>query len=134
MTIHSDCTLSSCYIDSDVVIGAKSVILEGARIEKGAMVAPGSVVPPGRLVPAGQLWAGNPIEYVKHLDIGESFTNYSLSYTNTFLGDLVKDKFTVWPSNYLLKPTTKDDLGDGELYEKKLMTDNPNEFIKHYSP
>ena len=98
------------------------------------MIAPGSVVPPGRLIPAGQLWAGNPVEYVKHLDIGESFANYSLSYVNTFLGDLVKNTHTLWPSNYLLKPATKDDLGDSELYEKKMVPINPNEYMKGYHP
>ena len=35
-TIGSDCTLYSCQIGSDVVIGDKCVILEGAKIEDGA--------------------------------------------------------------------------------------------------
>lgn len=90
VTIHSDCSLSSCIIEPDVVVGAKSVICEGARLEKGCMIAPGSVVPPGRLIPSNQLWAGNPVEYVKDLDIGELMTNYSLSYVNTTVGNTVK--------------------------------------------
>ena len=53
------------------------MILEGARLEAGCELAPGSVVPPGRLVPAKQLWGGNPIEYIKDLDVGEMFHNYS---------------------------------------------------------
>lgn len=52
VTIGSNCSLYSCHIEDDVVVGDKSVILEGARLEKGCMVAPGSVVPPGRLIPA----------------------------------------------------------------------------------
>lgn len=71
VTIGSHCTLYSCHIEDDVFIGDGCVILEGARIEKGAMLAPGTVVPPGRLIPAKQLWAGNPCEYVKDLDLGE---------------------------------------------------------------
>lgn len=67
VTIQEDCSLSSCIIYRDAFIGAKSVILEGARVGAGAMVAPGSVVPPGRFIPAGTLWAGNPVEYVKDL-------------------------------------------------------------------
>ena len=51
-TIGPGCTLFSCHIDDDGVVGDKSVILEGARLEKGCMIAPGSVVPPGRLIPA----------------------------------------------------------------------------------
>ena len=52
VTIVAGCTLYSCHIQDDVVVGDKSVILEGARLEKGCMIAPGSVVPPGRLIPA----------------------------------------------------------------------------------
>jgi carbonic anhydrase/acetyltransferase-like protein (isoleucine patch superfamily) len=80
VTVGANCVLYSCHIEDDVVIGDKSVILEGARIEAGAQIAPGSVVPPGRLIPAKQLWAGNPVEYVKDLDIGEAWANYSYSY------------------------------------------------------
>ena len=81
------------------------------------MVAPGSVVPPGRLIPSNQLWAGNPVEYVKELDIGELFANYSLSYVNSSLGDSVKETFTSWPTNYMLKESTTDDL-DGESFKR----------------
>ena len=105
-TIGSNCTLYSCYIGDDVYVGDKSVILEGARLEKGCMIAPGSVVPPGRLIPAKQLWAGNPVEYVKDLDIGELWANYSYSYVTVALGDIHRDEFTMWASNYLKKPTT----------------------------
>ena len=52
VTIGPNCNLISCFIDEDVVIGANSTIMEGARIEAGAHVLPGTVVPPGRLVPA----------------------------------------------------------------------------------
>ena len=50
-TIGARCTLYSCQIEEDVMIGDRCVILEGAKIEKGAQLAPGSVVPPGRLIP-----------------------------------------------------------------------------------
>ena len=35
-TIGAGSTLYSCQIEDDVVIGDKSVVLEGARVEKGA--------------------------------------------------------------------------------------------------
>lgn len=101
VTIGANCSLYSCFIDDDVVIGDKSVILEGARLEKSCMLAPGSVVPPGRLIPAKQLWAGNPVEYVKDLDIGEVWANYTLSYVTVALGDVHRNEFTLWSSNYL---------------------------------
>ena len=87
------------------------------------MVAPGSVVPPGRLIPAKQLWAGNPVEFVKHLDMAELFTNYSLSYVNTFLGDKVMETYTSWPSNYLLKKATKEDVSTPERIDT--INENP---------
>ena len=51
-TIDARCSLYSCHIEEDVMVGDRCVILEGARLEKGSQIAPGSVVPPGRLIPA----------------------------------------------------------------------------------
>lgn len=110
VTIGPNCSLYSCHIDDDVTVGDKCVILEGARLEKSCMLAPGSVVPPGRLIPAKQLWAGNPVEYVKDLDIGEVWSNYSLSYITVSLGDYHRNEFTLWSSNYLQKPASQDDI------------------------
>ena len=33
--IGSHCSIYSCYIDDDAVVGDRSVVLEGARLEKG---------------------------------------------------------------------------------------------------
>lgn len=110
VTVGSGCTLYSCHIEDDIVIGDRCVILEGARLEKGCQIAPGSVVPPGRLIPSKQLWAGNPVEYVKELDIGETWANYSFSYVNVALGDQHRHEFTLWSSNYLQKPATQEDV------------------------
>lgn len=35
VTIHSGCSIYSSIIDDDVVIGANSVIMQGARLERG---------------------------------------------------------------------------------------------------
>lgn len=53
VTIEPNCSIYSCIIDDDVVIGQGSVIMQGARIERGAHILPNSVVQPGRLIPAG---------------------------------------------------------------------------------
>jgi carbonic anhydrase/acetyltransferase-like protein (isoleucine patch superfamily) len=110
VTVGSNCTLYSCHIEDDVVVGDHSVILEGARLEKGCMVAPGSVIPPGRLIPAKQLWAGNPVEYVKDLNIGETWANYSYSYVNVALGDAHRNEFTMWNSSYMKRDPTHEDI------------------------
>lgn len=83
VTIESNCSIYSCIIDDDVVIGHNSVIMGGARIERGAQVLPNSVVPPGRLIPAGQVWGGNPVTYVRDLTQEEMLANYTRSYTNS---------------------------------------------------
>ena len=110
VTIGRGCSLYSCHIEDDVMIGDKVVILEGARIEKGAQVASGSVVPPGRLIPAKQKWAGNPVQWVKDLNVGETWHNYTKSYMETALADMHKNEFTVWNSAYLDREATQEDV------------------------
>ena len=109
-TIGAGCTLYSCHIEEDVFIGDKCVILEGARIEKGAQIAPGSVVPPGRLIPTKQLWGGNPVTFIKDLDIGEAWANYTKSYMTSSLGEACKNEFTTWNSAYLQRDSTVTDV------------------------
>lgn len=109
-SIGSGCTLYSCHIEEDVTVGDKSVVLEGARIEKGAQIAPGSVVPPGRLIPTKQLWGGNPVVFIKDLDIGEVWANYTKSYITSSLGEACKNEFTTWNSAYLQRDSAATDV------------------------
>ena len=109
-SIGSGCTLYSCHIEEDVTIGDKCVVLEGARIEKGAQIAPGSVVPPGRLIPTKQLWGGNPVVFIKDLDIGEVWANYTKSYITSSLGEACKNEFTTWNSAYLQRDSAATDV------------------------
>ena len=109
VTIGAKCTLYSCHIEEDVMIGDHCVILEGARIEKGAQIAPGSVVPPGRLIPTKQLWGGNPVKHIKDLNLGETWANYTKSYITSSMADAVKNEFTLWNSAYLQRAATKSD-------------------------
>ena len=108
-TIGAGSTLYSCHIEDDVVIGEKSVVLEGARIEKGAQLAAGSVVPPGRLIPTKQLWGGNPVVFIKDLNIGEVWANYTKSYIVSSTGDMIKREFTMWNSAYLQRDASAAD-------------------------
>jgi gamma-carbonic anhydrase len=109
-TVGAGCTLYSCHIEDDVMIGDKSVVLEGARIEKGAHLAPGTVVPPGRLIPTKQLWGGNPCVFIKDLDIGEVWANYTKSYVHSSLGDAMKNEFTTWNSAYMQRESSMTDV------------------------
>ena len=44
-----------------------AVISAGCFIGSNSMIAAGSVLLPGTLVPQGQLWAGNPAVYIRDI-------------------------------------------------------------------
>lgn len=54
-------------MDPKVLIGARSVICEGAIIESESILTPGSVVPAARRIPSGELWGGNPVKFIRKL-------------------------------------------------------------------
>ena len=61
VNIENNCHLVSCFVDDDVHIGHRSVIMEGAQLERGCVIAPNSYVPAGSRIPAHTLWAGSPV-------------------------------------------------------------------------
>lgn len=65
VVIGANCSLRSCTIEDEAVIGSRCVLAEGSLVEKHAMLGSGSVVPPGRRIPAGELWAGTPAKFVR---------------------------------------------------------------------
>uniref|UniRef100_A0A7S0R823 Gamma carbonic anhydrase n=1 Tax=Chlamydomonas leiostraca TaxID=1034604 RepID=A0A7S0R823_9CHLO len=67
VTIEPYSVLRSCRVEPKVLIGARSVICEGAIIESESILTPGSVVPPARRIPAGELWGGNPVKFIRKL-------------------------------------------------------------------
>lgn len=67
VTIEPYSVLRSCVVEPKVIIGARSVVCEGAIIETESIIAPGSVVPPARRIPSGELWGGNPIKFLRKL-------------------------------------------------------------------
>jgi gamma-carbonic anhydrase len=69
VTVEANCMIRAATIHDSVLIGAGSVVLDGAEIQRGAIIGPGSVVDAGVVVPAGQYWQGNPAKYVR--DISE---------------------------------------------------------------
>jgi gamma-carbonic anhydrase len=67
VVIEPHCVLRSCRVEPKVLIGARSVVCEGAIIESESVITPGSVVPPARRIPSGELWGGNPIRFLRKL-------------------------------------------------------------------
>lgn len=131
--IGSNCCLYSCTIGNDVVIGDGSVILEGAKVEDGAHVAPGSVVPPGRLIPTKQMWGGNPVSFIKDLNVAETWSNYSKSYVHHHLGEVHKEEFSVWNAAYLDLPAYEDDFDVDELSQSLSVVDMERGCARNYA-
>ncbi|GBF97437.1 gamma carbonic anhydrase-like mitochondrial [Raphidocelis subcapitata] len=71
VTIEPNCTLRSCRVQDNCIVGARSVLMEGSMMESHSVLAPGSVLPPARRVPEGELWAGNPARFVRKLSEDE---------------------------------------------------------------
>ncbi len=80
VTIEPYSVLRSCIVEPKVIIGARSVVCEGAIIETESIIAPGSVVPPARRIPSGELWGGNPIKFLRKL------TGHEVRRAACFLG------------------------------------------------
>lgn len=51
------------FIEDDVFIGARSIILKGVTIGKGSVIGAGSVV--SKDIPINEIWAGNPAKFIK---------------------------------------------------------------------
>ena len=67
VTIEPHAVLRSCRVGPKVLVGARSVICEGAIVESETILAPGTVVPPARRIPSGELWGGNPAKFIRKL-------------------------------------------------------------------
>ena len=48
------------------------------------------------------MWGGNPVSFIKDLNVAETWSNYTYSYLNNFLGDVHKNEFkkTPFPRSY----------------------------------
>ncbi len=66
-SIGAGSMLRAVTIEDEVVVGAGSVLLDGAYVEAGSILGRGSRVPRNVRIPSGQLWAGSPVRYVRHL-------------------------------------------------------------------
>ena len=60
VTIGHGVILHGCTIESSVLIGMGSILLNGAKIGSGSIVAAGTLVPEGAVVPPGSLFMGHP--------------------------------------------------------------------------
>ena len=52
-----------------MVIGTRSLILDGSQLERGCVIEANSIVPPGRVIPANQVWGGSPVCFIRDIDV-----------------------------------------------------------------
>ena len=67
VTIGHGVILHGCTIESRVLIGMGSILLNGAKIGAGSIIAAGTLVPEGTVVPPGSLFMGHPGKFRRAL-------------------------------------------------------------------
>jgi len=67
VTIGHGAILHGCAIESRVLIGMGSIILNNARIGAGSIIAAGTLVTEGTVVPPGSLFMGHPGKFRRAL-------------------------------------------------------------------
>jgi carbonic anhydrase/acetyltransferase-like protein (isoleucine patch superfamily) len=67
VTIGHGAVLHGCTIESRVLIGMGSIVLNGARIGAGSIIAAGTLVPENTVVPPGSLFMGHPGKFRRAL-------------------------------------------------------------------
>jgi gamma-carbonic anhydrase len=82
VTIGHGVILHGCTIESRVLIGMGSILLNGAKIGTGSIIAAGTLVPEGTVVPPGSLFMGHPGKFRRALTSEDqaSIENYAARY------------------------------------------------------
>ena len=95
VTVGHGVILHGCTIESRVLIGMGSVLLNGAKIGTGSIVAAGTLVPEGTVVPPGSLFMGHPGKLRRALTLEDqaSIDAYAaryVEYSETYKADAGK--------------------------------------------
>jgi gamma-carbonic anhydrase len=89
VTIGHGVMLHGCTIESNVLIGMGSILLNGAKIGTGSIVAAGTLVPEGAIVPPGSLFMGHPGKLRRALTLEdqasiEAYAARYIEYSETY--------------------------------------------------
>ncbi len=84
VTVGHGAVLHGCQIDSDVLIGMNSTILNGVKIGSWSVVAAGSVIRQGTIIKGSSLIAGVPARVIGKIDdkLKEMIRESTISYLN----------------------------------------------------
>ncbi|MGH9680468.1 MAG: gamma carbonic anhydrase family protein [Candidatus Acidiferrales bacterium] len=95
VTVGHGVILHGCMIESRVLIGMGSILLNGAKIGAGSIIAAGTLVPEGTVVPPGSLFMGHPGKFRRALteedQAGiEAYAARYVEYSETYKADAGK--------------------------------------------
>ena len=84
VTIGHGAVLHGCTISDNVLVGMRSVILDGATVGEFSMIGAGSLVTGNTHIPSGVLALGSPARVIRELrpDEIEHIKNASINYSN----------------------------------------------------
>jgi len=82
VTIGHGVILHGCTIESRVLVGMGSVILNGARVGAGSIIAAMTLVPERTVIPPGSLFMGHPGKFRRALtaEDQETIDGYAARY------------------------------------------------------
>lgn len=95
VTIGHGVILHGCAIESRVLVGMGSLILNGAKIGGGTIIAAGTLVPERTIVPAGVLFMGHPGKVKRDLTTEEmagidGYAQRYVEYKETYRAEVGK--------------------------------------------
>lgn len=68
VSIAHGAIIHGCHIQDDVLVGMKAVIMDNAVVESNVIVAAGAVVLEGKRLESGYIYAGVPAKKIKAID------------------------------------------------------------------
>ena len=94
VTIGHGAVIHASTIMSNVLIGMKAVILDGARVNKNCIIGAGAVVLENEIIPENSLAVGIPANVVKTLDLNEQEKRAKISTSRYYqLAQRYKEQF-----------------------------------------
>lgn len=81
VTVGHKALLHACTINSRVLIGMGSIIMDGVVIDNETIIGAGSLVPPKKTLESGFLWMGSPAKKIRPLnDKEKQYLKYSAEH------------------------------------------------------
>ena len=81
VTIGHHVKLHGCTIGDRVLVGMGTIVLDKAVVESDVIIGAGSLVPPGKRLASGYLYVGSPVKQARELTAEErEFLRYSAAH------------------------------------------------------